>query len=1010
MIFAIFGKPSPAFPPSPSAAAPPMQNTPPILLHRAFAEQAKRTPSRPAVQEEGRVVTFGELARQAARVRNLLLALDLEPGARVVLHAPRSIDGVAGMLGILEAGAAVIPVAPSDPVERMEALFRFADIGAVVDTPRAPLSARWAGPTVRSDGDEGGGEVEEHGGRAGVPERRVEPSPSPATGQDPPAFILRSSGSTDTPKLIVRSHGSFRHRLLWTWRHHPFQDDDVGCQKAHVATTHAIYELFEPLLQGAPVVLMAEDEVRQLERFWEVVRTRGITRLLLVPSALRASLDLPGFDPPPLRVLVLMGEYVSPDLVERAIQAFPATTALYSIYGSTEASSTLVCDLRSAFRPGSELPLGTPVSPDVRVEVLDPSGRPVSEGASGRLHLGGGALFRGYLGDAERTAAVLADRGDGRGLLYDTRDDVRVEREGRLVFLGRTDDTVKVRGFRVDLKEVERALLRHPDVTQAVVVARGRDAASSRLDAWVAPGTVDPSAVFDTLRRHLPDYMIPASLTPVMTFPLTPSGKVDRRRLAGASLDAGTREPGLAGQEGEGAGRGGENLGTTAEKVAAAWREVLGHPAFGPDQSFFEVGGTSLTVFRVVQAIRRAFDLEEDRVDEELLYRFPTVRALAAALEAKMHGRPGEDEEPGGTSTGRSPLLVTLRDSGDPTLAPFFLLASSGGTVGVYERLAREFRTRREILGVRDPYLWGDRDPRMSTAAWAGRYVEAMRSRQPRGPYHVGAYSSGGAFGIEVARQLRALGEEVALLVLVDPLGLDRPDDRSFGFWASRATWGHPLRRELVRLWGRLRVPAVRWAARRGGGGSPGEVTSGDPNGAPLTADDVASLGHEALSSPEKVLAFSALLEMNTGRPLALEPDDLARDPAGAQDTPFQRLLDRVAAVAPDLDPGGLERVATQYPLQVRAQQQYRIRPLDVPTLMVEPRTRYRGLLPLVLRPHLRPLQVRVIPLGMPTDRVAHLATRFGAWAPHFRCMRDDAFVEGLARAIEARLDALAER
>ena len=990
-----------------------MQSAPRFLLHQAFAEQARRTPHRLAVQEEGRRATFGELALQVARVRTLLLAAGVEPGARVALHAHRSIDGVAGLLGILEAGAAVVPVSPSDPAIRTEELLGFTGVHAVVDTPEAPLVVRWAGPKVRScegvrdDSGDGGNRSDEVGGLpTGLSSSE---GPSPPTGEaDPPAFILRSSGSTDTPKLIVRTHGSFRHRLDWTHRQHPFQDGEVGCQKAHVATTHAIYELFEPLLQGAPVVVLADAEVRSLERFWTCVRERGITRLLLVPSALRASLDMPGFDPPPLRVLVLMGEHVPSSLAGRALDAFPAETALYSIYGSSEASSALLCDLRASFVPGVELPLGTPISPDIRVEVLDPSGKPVPEGASGRLHLGGRALFREYLGDPERTASVLLDRGDGQGVLYDTRDDVRVDRDGHLVFLGRTDDTVKVRGFRVDLKEVERAILRHPGVTQAVVVARGGEGAGSRLDAWVAPGSVDPSAVFDTLRHHLPEYMVPASMRPVATFPLTPSGKVDRRRLAEEEPEdvndravPGGREAGE-----QDLARLSPEPGAVARRVAATWEEVLGHSTFGWDQSFFEVGGTSLTAFRVVEALRPALEGDAVEVDEELLYRFPTVRGLAEVLEARMPGRRGAGGQPAGTSGGQSPLLVTLRASTDPSLPPLFLLASAGGTVGVYERLARELRTGREIVGVRDPYLWGDRDPRMSTVAWAGRYVEAIRSHQPRGPYHVGAYSSGGAFGIEVARQLRAAGEDVALLVLVDPLGLDRPDERSFGFQASRATWAHPVRRGLVRLWGRLRIPAIRWAERRIRGGSDGGGSGRGLNVRPLTDVEVNDLQGAALRSPEGVLAFSALLEMNTGRPLALERGDLDGD----EGAPFTRLLERVTAVAPDLDPGGLERIATQYPLQARAQQQYRLQALDAPTLLVEPRTRYRGLLPLLLRPYIRPLQVQVVPLGSPSERVERLAARFGAWAPHFRCMRDDAFVSGLARAIEARLDAPTER
>lgn len=978
----------PPAPSSPSTASiPTMQPAPRILLHEAFADQARRTPSRVALQEADCEVTYGELARRAAGVRTRLQSEGIGPGARVALHAHRSIEGVAGILGILGAGAAVVPVSPSDPVGRIDDLVRFAGLAAVVDTLDAPFRARWEGPRIRSDGGEAS-----HASSKGAPG-------GPSLTAEAPAFILRSSGSTEKPKLIVRSHGSFRHRLLWTWRRHPFEPDDVGCQKAHLTTTHSIYELFEPLLQGAPVVLLADTDVRRLERFWELVRSRGVTRLLLVPSALRASLDMPGFVPPALKVLVLMGEYVSPSLAASAIQVFPTATALYSIYGSTEASSTHLCDLRADFVPGSELPLGVPISPDVRAEVLDPDGRPVGEGEIGRLHIGGPALFQGYLGDPERTAAVLGDRGEGRGVLYDTRDEVRTEEDGLLVFQGRVDATVKIRGFRVSLEEVERALLRHPGVTQAVVVVGGEAEGASRLDAWVAPDSVDRTDLFDGLRRRLPDYMVPSSVTPVDRFPLTPSGKVDRRELAERRSDRGTGE-GERPAEPEGATLEAAALDPLARNVASAWEQVLGHREFGLDQSFFEVGGTSLSAIRVVQALRSS--LLQDfaappEVNEDLLYRFPTVRSLTTALAGTS------PDAAGGSAAGQSPLLVTLKGSTDPSLSPLFLISSAGGTVGVYERLVRHLRTGREVVGVRDPYLWGDRDPRSPTSVWAGRYVEAIRSRQPQGPYHVGAYSSAGSLGFEVARQLRAAGDEVAVLVLVDPLSLDRPHDRSFGFWASRATWSGPLLRNLVRLWGWLRIPLVRRSERRSGGDAGRASTATRPNDAPRSDEEIAELEREALDSAGQVLAFSALLEMNTGRPLGLDPEDLAE----SEEPAFRVLLERVATAAPEIDAQRLERIATQYPLQVRAQHQYRLRPLDAPTLLVEPRSRYRGLLPLLLRPHVRRLEALAIPLGPPTERVAHLSERFGACAPHFRCMRDDAFVKGVARAIDDRLGML---
>lgn len=950
-----------------------MQPTSAFLLHRAFGRQATRTPRAPAVQDRGRTVSYGELARRADVVEARLRQAGVRSGSPVGLYAERSVEAVAGMLGILQSGAAVIPLSPTEPAPRLDELLAFARIQVVVDTADTsfPAPASWLGVTIRSDNRPSYGD--DLPGRFGSREAESDAG-------DPAAFILRSSGSTSKPKLIVRTHGSFAHRLNWTWERHPFEAGEVGCQKAPLSTTHAVYELFEPLLRGAPVLLVPEDDVRRVERFWETLRTAGVTRLLMVPSALRTSLDLPHFAPPPLRVLVLMGEYVSPKLAEKAVRTFPSETQLYSIYGSTEASSTLVCDLRASLRPGAELPLGVPLSPAIRTRILDPFGRPVAGQGGGRLYISGPPLFREYLGDKGRTSAVLVDLGEDQGIFYDTRDDVRVDAEGQLLFIGRADHTVKIRGFRVDLQEVERALLQHPGVTQAVAVARGVGAASPRLDAWIAPSTVDPSAVFGELRKRLPEYMIPASVNPVDRFPLTTSGKVDRRRLSDVETSL---RPRLAHDEGVvGSGD------AVINRIVSAWEQVLGHRRFDLTASFFEVGGTSLTATRAVQVIRTALDLQGDEIDELFLYRFPSVTAQADALEQLRRSVAGQP-----LPSGQSPLLVTLRAGQDRALPPLFLLPPGGGTAGVYERLTHAMKTRREVVGVRDPFLWGERDIGLPFNSWAGLYVEAIRSRQPFGPYHLAAYSSAGAFGIEVARQLVNSGDEIGLLVLIDPLGLDRPHPRTFGYWASKATYASPIRRGMVRLAGLARGP-VRSALER-------MRNEPLPNTHAPSPDEIEHLTGGALRSRGQTLAMSALLELNTGRPVALFPEELE----SAGDEPFQMLLRRTADAGLEVVPEELEQIMRQYPVQVWAQHRYRLHTLSVPTLLVEPKTRYQGLVRANLLPFFSHLDSIVLSLGEPSERVARICERFGAWAPHFRCIRDDRFVTSLARTLDTRLD-----
>src|SRR6185437_294829 len=386
-------------------------------------------------------ISFAELNERADRLARLLRSEGLG-GGFVGLHVERSIEYVVAVLAILKANAAVVPLPPSYPVERLRAILEFAKLDAVLVDEASRIDASFGARLIHvaaADSPSGS-----------APKRKAE------DGQSAPAFVLSSSGSTGHPKLIVRSHQSFFHRLRWTWERHPFEAGEVCVQKSHMTSTHAIYELFEPLLRGALVHIISDDDARQLAAFWDAVNRHRVSRLLLVPSMLRASLDMPSFKAPDLRVLVLMGEYVPPALAVRALEAFPPTTRTYSIYGSTEASSTLVCDLRASSRAVAELPLGAPISADVQALVLDDSLQPVPSGSEGMLYIGGSALFSGYHRDPTLTAAAQTER-DGRQI-YRTQDRVRVLADGALEFAGRVDDTVKIRGFRIELREVERVL------------------------------------------------------------------------------------------------------------------------------------------------------------------------------------------------------------------------------------------------------------------------------------------------------------------------------------------------------------------------------------------------------------------------------------------------------------------------------------------------------------------------------------------------------------------------
>lgn len=938
----------------------------PRLLHRRFDEQADRTPERAALHYGSDSISYGDLREQSDRVGAALRSQGIGAGSLIGLHLERSIPWVGAVLGILKSGAAVVPLPPSYPSDRLRETRTFCGLDAVIEGPDTPfdvdrtatvlgLEQLLSGPPQTDPGrSASGGEL------------------SPRI----PAFVLSSSGSTGQPKMIVRSHQSFFHRLSWTWSTHPFADGELGCQKAHMTTTHALYELFEPLLAGAPTLIIPDDEARNIARFWEILHSESVTRLLIVPSALRASLDMPDFEAPTaLRVMVLMGEYVAPGLAERAVNTFPADTSLYSIYGSTEASSTLLVDLRESTRPGEELPLGVPITPDVSALVLDPELRPVPPGEVGRLHIAGAPLFDGYLNDPEMTSSVIVEDRSSTPTtrLYDTRDQVRRTTDGQLHFVGRVDHTVKVRGYRVDIPEVERAMRQHPDVTQAAVVVTGEGTSSVGLVGFYVPSATAESEVYEAVRRRLPEYMVPSTLIGLDSFPLTPSAKVDRVQLL---------EDHLSNQAPSGFDR---ELSETERRLVDAWAAVLGHHRFGLESSFFEVGGTSLTVFALAHRVRESMGFDRDQLREESVYRYPTLQGQAALVDRLQGSAPVTEVEE------QTPILVTLRSpaKGFEDRPSLIVVPSAGGTLGAYELLARALPDGRGVVGVRDPYLWGERDLTEGFQAWVRRYVGAIRAHQAPGPYAICAYSSAGAFGYEIARQLQAEGDHVELLVLVDPLGIDRGSRRRFGYWAFQSVWMRNPGRALIRLAGHLRTPLIRVIERLGDRHAPNDFA--------LSPSECQRIAEGIRRSPSALLNLAALFELNTGLPYALQPADF-------DDVDLDRslgvFLDHATSITPEVDPESIERIAIQYGAQVKAQHAYILKPLAVETLVVEPATRHAGIVAALLRPYVQDLEARVIEVGEPSGREQMISERFGRLQTHYRSMRNPTFSEGLANVL----------
>jgi hypothetical protein len=360
------------------------------------------------------------------------------------------------------------------------------------------------------------------------------------------------------------------------------------------------------------------------------------------------------------------------------------------------------------------------------------------------------------------------------------------------------------------------------------------------------------------------------------------------------------------------------------------------------------------------------------------------VAALAAAID---RGAAEQEEN----------VLVPLRRGDGSGRPPLFVISSAGGTLGAYDKVVRALQTPRDIVGLRDPFLAGDRDPTEGFQRWARRYTDAVRRRQPRGPYHILAYSSAGAFGYEVAQQLRADGEDVALLALVDPVAMDYLNPRRFGHWAFSARFMSDPARRLVRYGGVLRavVPRALRAKR----------TAANANDWTLSALEFEAHASWATSDRDNILRFAALLELNTGRPFAIQGPELdAVTPSSYLDV----LLARVARVDASIDPEMIRRAVIQYELQVKSQHRYRPQRYDGTVYMFDAAGPFSGLGAVHVRPFVRKLYARSLPFHGLSDRVSDLLAPFPeGLRAHYGCMRNDTFAQRLAGELDAALKAL---
>ncbi|WP_413721973.1 enterobactin synthase subunit F [Sodalis sp. RH24] len=719
----------------------------PDTLATLLARQALRTPQAVALADARRRLTYGETRGQVLALAQRLAAQGVRPGDIVAVALPRSVFLTLALMAVIEVGAAYLPLDTGYPDERLQLM---------LDDARPRLIITCAGQAARFDGR---GDLLLYEAPLTADPRLPRDFPRPSAHH--PAYIIYTSGSTGRPKGVVVAHDAIVNRLLWMQDRYPLSADDAVLQKTPCSFDVSVWEFFWPLINGARLVMAPPDAHRDPQVLLQLIADYRVTTLHFVPSMLAAFVASLADDGAiaccaTLRRVFCSGEALPAEL-SRLWQRRTGVE-LHNLYGPTEAAVDVSWypahgETLAAVR-GAHVPIGFPVW-NTGLRILDGRLRPVPPGVAGDLYLTGVQLAQGYLARPELTASrfVADPDGDG-GRMYRTGDVARWLDNGAVEYLGRSDDQLKIRGQRVELSEIDHALLLLPGVRQAVTHARVLGAApdggiggdARQLVGYLVaqPGErLHPEALRDALAERLPAHMVPVALVELPALPLSANGKLDRKALPLPQSRRATR--GRAPQT------------AIERRVAALFAQLLQQEIGSVDDDFFALGGHSLLAMRLAAELRR--DVGKPVTVGQVMVA-STVARLAALFDDEVDNDPGDAIRRSGLDA-----VLPLRQGEGP---PLFCFHPASGFAWQFSVLRRYIDPRWPLVGIQSPRPDGPLQRCGTLEQVCDAHLLTVRGIQPHGPYHFIGYSLGGTLAQGIAARLRAAGETVAFLGLLD--------------------------------------------------------------------------------------------------------------------------------------------------------------------------------------------------------------------------------------------------
>ncbi|USQ15251.1 amino acid adenylation domain-containing protein (plasmid) [Legionella lytica] len=708
------------------------------LLHQKIEQQVLKSPQKTAAYFEGQTISYELLDKKANQLAHYLLHQGVQPNDSIGVHLHRSLDMLISILGILKSGAAYLPLDPHYPHQRIQYILKHSQTRYLI-THEPHLSHQLS--------DYNGIIINPNK----VPYREfVSTQPLIKTQSSDLAYIIYTSGTTGTPKGVGIPHQAACNHMTWMKTAYDFKPDDRFLLKTPFSFDASVWEIFMPLIVGGLLVIAPDEAHTNPKELIDLIIQNQITIIQLVPSMLREITLTQGFGScSSLRHLFCGGEALLPETIHGFYEHNTFQAQLHNLYGPTEATIdavTRTCSIEDSERSISLI--GTPIF-NTRAYILDQFMKMVPAGVLGELYLSGDGLAKGYLHNSHLTEQkFIPNPFHPKTRLYKTGDLVKWHSDGAIEYHGRADEQIKIRGFRIEISEIESCLEKIHAVYQCLVKPERTSDTAVSLSAYLViqeDTHISANELRATLKKELPDYMIPSRFYIVEQLFFTPNGKLDRKHVPTPikNLSIATQQQ-IAPET------------KTQKQLHRIWCDVLKKEVLGIDDDFFEQGGHSLLAMQIISGIHERLSI---KLSIRALFDYPSIRLLAQEIERLLQKSPFNFSRDIHT-------IIPLKKSGHKI--PLFLVHPVGGSVFWYTALAKNFDKQRPLYALQDPALETQSFLFEHLEEMASCYIENIKRIQPQGPYLIGGASFGASVAIEIAKQLQNRNEDIAAIISLD--------------------------------------------------------------------------------------------------------------------------------------------------------------------------------------------------------------------------------------------------